>query len=179
MRAGDAGVPGAGTNRDLAGVPGEASGPDLSGVLVVGYGNALRGDDALGWHAVARLAADPRLDGARVIWQHQLTPELALDMAGSSLVVLVDAESGIEPGALSVRRLDRTAAGGAAMSHHVEPESLLVMARELYGSTPDAWIVSVGVAGLEVGDALSPAVAAAIPAVVDAVANLVLGRPDA
>ena len=34
------------------------------GVLVVGYGNSLRGDDGLGWHAALRLAADPRLAGA-------------------------------------------------------------------------------------------------------------------
>ena len=31
------------------------------GVLVVGYGNALRTDDGLGWHAAERLADDPRL----------------------------------------------------------------------------------------------------------------------
>jgi len=153
--------------------------PDLSSVLVVGYGNALRGDDALGWHAVARLSADPRLDGARVIWQHQLTPELALDMAGASLVVLVDAESDLEPGALHVRRLHRSADGGTAMSHHVAPESLLVLAHELYGAAPEAWLVGVGAATLEVGDALSPAVASAIPAIVDAVAAIIAGGRDA
>jgi hydrogenase maturation protease len=152
---------------------------DLSDVLVVGYGNVLRGDDAVGWHAVERLAADRRLDGARVVWQHQLTPELALDMAGASLVVLVDAESGMEPGAIAVRRLERSADGGAAMSHHVAPESLLVLAWELYGSAPETWIVGVGVAQVEVGDELSPVVAAAIPEVVDAVAGIVLGSPDA
>ena len=158
-----------------AGAHGTHGRADLTDVLVVGYGNALRGDDALGWHAVARLAADARLDGARVIWQHQLTPELALDMAGSSLVVLVDAESGLEPGAISVRRLERSEDGGAAMSHHVAPASLLVLAGELYGSAPETWIVGVGVAGLEVGDGMSPAVSGAIPAVVEAVAAIVLG----
>ena len=152
---------------------------DLSGVLVVGYGNVLRGDDALGWHVVASLAGDPRLDGAQVTWQHKLTPELARDFAGSSLVVLVDAESGPEPGTFAVRRLDPAAGGSAALSHHVTPESLLALAGELYGSTPEAWIVGVGVAGLEVGDELSPEVRAAILAVVDAVAGIVLGHARA
>jgi Ni,Fe-hydrogenase maturation factor len=32
-----------------------------AGVLVVGYGNSLRGDDGVGWHAAGRLAADPGL----------------------------------------------------------------------------------------------------------------------
>jgi hydrogenase maturation protease len=177
VRAGDAGAPVAGT-RD-AGTPGAGTRADLSRVLVVGYGNALRGDDALGWHAVARLAADSRLDGARVTWQHQLTPELAHDIAGSSLVVLVDAESGSVPGTLAVRRIEPDPQGDAALSHHVSPESLLVLAGELYGSVPATWMVSVGVAGLDVGAALSPEVEAAIPSVVDAVAGIVLGHPDA
>ena len=45
------------------------------GVLVVGYGNALRTDDGVGWHAAERLADDPRLADATVIAVHQLTPD--------------------------------------------------------------------------------------------------------
>ena len=45
-----------------------------AGVLVVGYGNPLRGDDGFGCHAAALLAADPRLEEARVLARHQLTP---------------------------------------------------------------------------------------------------------
>ena len=32
-----------------------------AGVLVVGYGNSLRGDDGVGWHAARLLAADGSL----------------------------------------------------------------------------------------------------------------------
>jgi hydrogenase maturation protease len=77
-----------------------------AGVLVVGYGNSLRGDDGVGWHAAGRLAADPRLAGARVLARHQLTPELAVDVAQASLVVLVDAVAGAEP-----REIRRARAG--------------------------------------------------------------------
>ncbi len=191
MRAGEARTSRAGT----PGERGSSAGPrGCAGVLVVGYGSVLRGDDALGWHAVARLARDPRLDGARVSWTHQLTPELADEIAGCSLLVLVDAAAGTVPGALQVRRLGSAGAGsaagargaagaagrpGAALTHHVAPESLLGLARELYGSAPEAWVVSVGAAGLDIGDGLSPAVEAALPAVIDAVAGIIGRRVHA
>src|SRR5919198_4121190 len=75
-------------------------------VLVVGYGSSLRGDDGLGWHAAALLAADPRLAGAEVLARHQLTPELAEDVSRAALVVLVDAraDGGGAPGEVAVRR---------------------------------------------------------------------------
>ena len=65
--------------------------PPRDDVLVIGYGNALRGDDAVGLRAAERLAADGRLPGARIDACHQLTPELAADIAAARLVVLVDA----------------------------------------------------------------------------------------
>jgi Ni,Fe-hydrogenase maturation factor len=79
-----------------------------SGVLVVGYGNSLRGDDGAGWHAAARLAADPRLTGARVLARHQLTPELAAEVATASLVVLVDATTDAPPGSVLLGRVNPT-----------------------------------------------------------------------
>jgi hydrogenase maturation protease len=148
-------------------------------VLVVGYGNQLRGDDGIGWHAVSRLADDRRLEGARVAWQQQLTPELADDFARAWLVVLVDAQVGPEPGVVAVRRLAPASGSRAPMTHHVAPEHLLGLARELYGSAPEAWVVGVGAAGMEVGDGLSPAVEAAIPSVVEAVAAIVREHVDA
>ncbi len=63
-----------------------------------------------------------------------------------------------------------------ATSHHVDPGVLLALARELYGATPEAHVVSIGVADLEAGEELSPAVAAALPAAVEAVVALVAAR---
>ena len=168
--------------------PGDAAG----GVLVIGYGNTLRSDDGVGWHAAALLADDPRLSGDEVLAVHQLTPELALDMSRASLVILVDASANGAPGEILVRRLapagedagGRAAPGGVgpdrpagrgpgAISHHVGPGELLAMARELYGAAPAAFSLSVGVASMEVGETLSSDVAAALPAVADAVVGLV------
>jgi hydrogenase maturation protease len=144
-------------------------------VLVVGYGNPLRSDDGLGWHVAGRLAHDPRLAGAEILQRHQLTPELALDVSRADLVVLVDARSGPAAGMVSIERVEPGRTSGSTWSHHLGPASLVALARELYGRAGEVHVVSVGVASLEVGEQLSPPVAAALDMVVDAVAGLALG----
>ncbi len=155
---------------------GSVIGAMAGGVLVIGYGNSLRSDDGIGWHAAARLAGDARLGGAVVLQRHQLTPELALDVSGASLVVFVDACPADEAGAIAVRRLDPPAAAGSAWSHHLEPASLLALARDLYGASPEAFVVSVGTATLDVGDGLSPPLERALAGTVDAVVGIVAGH---
>ena len=147
--------------------------PDAAGTLIVGYGNSLRSDDGLGWHAVERLARDARLLGATVLWRHQLTPDLAHDIGRSSLVVLIDVSVEQEPGVIAVRRLEEASTAGSAWSHHVDPESLVALARELWNASPDVFVVSVGAGSLDVGERLSPAVEAALPKVVETVVRLV------
>jgi hydrogenase maturation protease len=168
--------------------PGDAAG----GVLVIGYGNTLRSDDGIGPHAASRLADDPRvganpaLAGVEVRAAHQLTPELALDFSRVSLVILIDAGADDPPGEISVRSLtpeaeapmrsgagDGALVGPGATSHHVGPAELLALARSLYGSAPAALVVRVGVADMGLGEALSPAVSAALPAVVEVVVGLI------
>ena len=63
--------------------------------------------------------------------------------------------------------------GTGATSHHVGPAELLALARALYGASPRAFVVRVGVADIEVGETLSPAVAAALPAIGDVVVELI------
>jgi hydrogenase maturation protease len=182
-----AGVPGRRSRARGAHAPGGASAQPtrmrrrhMTGVLIVGYGNALRGDDGVGWHAAARLAGDPRLAGAEVLARHQLTPELATDVARASLVVLVDARAdGGAPGSVSVRRLQPPHDAAPGWSHHLDPAALAGLAGVLYGAVPPVVLVSVGVASLAGGDRLSPAVRRALPGVVEAVARVVEERRDA
>jgi hydrogenase maturation protease len=140
---------------------------------VVGYGNALRTDDGLGWHAADRLANDPRLAGVDVLQRHQLTPELALDISAAALVVLVDASHGLPPGTFTVTQVERASDAATTWSHHLSPPSLVALAHELYGRAADVFLVSCGVESFEMGDRLSPAVEAALPQVVDAVVELI------
>ena len=61
--------------------------------------------------------------------------------------------------------------------HHLNPEGLLFLSSSLYGRSPDAFLVAVGAGSLELGEGLSEPVAAALPAVIAAVRQLVLNPP--
>jgi hydrogenase maturation protease len=145
-------------------------------VLIVGYGNPLRSDDALGWHAAGLLADDPRLAGVTVWQRHQLTPELAFDISRAKLVVLIDATRRRPPGTFTIGPLERAGDAATAWSHHLSPSCLAGLACELYGGEPDVYVVSCGAASVEMGDHLSPTAEAALPRLVDAVAEFVTSR---
>lgn len=149
----------------------------LRRVLVVGYGNPLRGDDGIGWHAAELLATDPRLDGARVLAHHQLAPELAEDISRASLVVLVDASVEGDPGAIRVRTVEPRPAAQTTWSHHLDPRTLAGLAEALYGPVPPVVVVSVAAGSFAEGGGLSSAVERALPEVVEVVAGVVAGQP--
>lgn len=142
----------------------------MSGLLVVGYGNPIRGDDGVGWRAVEVLQADPRLEGATVLARHQLTLELAEDVAAVDLVVLVDASTA-PAGSVEVTEVASVGPAGA-WSHAVDPAALLELAERLYGRAPPTFVLSVGTASCAPGLQLSHAVEAALPAVVAEVVRL-------
>ncbi len=144
-----------------------------SDVLVIGYGNSLCTDDGVGWAVARRLVDDPRFAGMDVRAEHQLAPELAIDASRVSLVVLVDAAADAVPGTVRVRALDGDLRSASAWTHHIEPEDLIELTRELWGRAPLVVVVSIGAASLEVGDVLTTTVAAAVPKAVEAVAAVI------
>jgi len=138
---------------------------------VIGIGNPLRRDDGVGWHAADLLRADARLAGIDIRACHQLTPELAADVAAAGLVVLVDAgDEGSPPGSVSTSVVapDRV----AASSHALDPAGLVALTVELFGATPPVMLVTVAVRDTEIGYDLSPEVAAALERATAAVAGL-------
>jgi hydrogenase maturation protease len=152
-------------------------------VLIVGFGNTLRRDDGVGVRAAELLAADPRLAARQVEVRtaYQLLPEMALDMGAVSLVIFVDADLRGLPGSIEVRPIvadaprsdaDARAEPGAS-SHHVGGGELVALASALTGRRPEAVTIGIGVADTELGEGLSAAVEAALPRVVQVVADLV------
>jgi hydrogenase maturation protease len=131
--------------------------------LVVGYGNPLRGDDALGWHAAAALAADPRPADTDVVTRHQLTPELAEDIAAARAAVLIDARLGDPPGCVSIREV--APAPGSSWSHQLRPEDVVGLAQALFGAVPPVFLVTVTGAHFGYGSRLSRPVRDRIPRV--------------
>jgi hydrogenase maturation protease len=124
----------------------------VTDVLVIGYGNTLRGDDGIG-PAVAGEVAALGLPGVRVLVVHQLTPELAADLAGVERAVFVDAAASGEP--VTAVRLESSAAS-EVMTHAAEPRGLLALARAVYGQAPEAWLVTAAGADFGFRDGLSP-----------------------
>ena len=143
----------------------------MPNTLIIGYGNPLRCDDGVGVRAAERLAArDEEVDaspsppeGIAVIACHQLTIELAPLVAAVERLILMDACAEGEPGTLHERNLAPAALDIGSLSHHLDPRGLLAAAQILYGRAPAAVLLTVSGGSFDYGEALSPAVAAALP----------------
>jgi hydrogenase maturation protease len=136
-------------------------------VLIIGYGNPLRGDDALGWRVTERLREliqDPEIE---ILTVHQLMPELMEALSEAGLAIFVDAGEGPEPGAVTERAIEGRLASGAAFTHHATPEALLAGAQTLYGRAAPGVMFSVAAADFSLGAELSPAVSARVEEVVE------------
>ena len=123
-------------------------------ILVIGYGNELRGDDAIG-PRVAEAVAAWQLPGVRALAVPQLTPELSEDIAAARQIAFVDATSEPSIHEVQVRALE-PATVESADSHRSDPRALLALALALFGQAPPAWLMAIPVADFAYGAALSP-----------------------
>jgi hydrogenase maturation protease len=142
----------------------------MSRVLIIGFGNPLRSDDGVGWHAAEELEHKLSGRGVEVITCHQLTPELADIVSTSPVVVFVDAQCGV-PGTVTCSRV-RPQAPTDAFSHRLSPGAVLGLAQKLYGQTPLAFAFAICGECFEVGEVLSPLVRANLPDLVARVAAI-------
>ena len=134
--------------------------------LIIGYGNALRGDDGAGYIVAELLSErvhDPEIE---IFSRHQLTPELMETMAHVRRVIFIDASVSGRAGKVSRIPL-RPAPACSRFTHHVTPESLLAGAQALYGHTPEATLYTIPGRFFETGDELTPSVRRAVNELVD------------
>jgi hydrogenase maturation protease len=123
--------------------------------LIIGYGNPLRGDDGLGWHAAERLRLAVRDPNVEILAIHQLTPELMDPISRAGRVIFLDACVGTVPGEIEERTVEPQAAAGAAFSHHSTPAALLAGACALYGRAPQATLIAMTGVDFSLSDQLS------------------------
>ncbi|MGA3065528.1 MAG: hydrogenase maturation protease [Tepidisphaeraceae bacterium] len=142
-------------------------------VLVIGYGNALRGDDGVGPAIAEALRDQLSRSVADVLIVHQLLPELSERLARCRLAIFFDADPQIPPGEIRQQNLPLSHEPAQSIGHHQSPEQLLAMARELYGSAPPAILYRIGGKdfGFQLG--LSEPVQNAIPRLIADVINTV------
>jgi len=153
--------------------------------LVAGIGNIFLGDDGFGSAVVDALVqpdapAPPR--GVRVVDYGIRGMHLAYDLLdGWDRLVLVDAlpDRG-DPGRLAVLRIAaEDLSSGVIDAHGMDPGATLSALGPLGGTLPPTVLVGVQVADVQERMGLSPAVAAAVPAAVAAVQDLILGWSSA
>ncbi len=113
--------------------------------LIIGYGNPGRLDDGLGPALAARLEALD-IPGVTVDSNYQLTVEDAASAAQHDVVIFADAHVSCAP-PFSFTRLEPADDAGSFSTHHVEPEAVLALAKDLFSSTPDTF--ALGIRGYE------------------------------
>jgi hydrogenase maturation protease len=136
----------------------------LSKSLVIGYGNPDRQDDGVAWHIVRELAVrfgrldantstDSILDldvgepllsdnAPDLMVELQLMPEIAETIAAYDKVCFVDAHTGAYESDLNVEH-PKAEFQSSPFTHHLTPQTCLILTQAAYGRTPEALIVSV------------------------------------
>lgn len=138
---------------------GSKGGKDMVRMLVVGYGNTLRGDDAVGYQ-IAEVVQDWGLAGVEAVACHQLTPELADAIATFQYIIFVDAA--IAPvttsSDIALARVEPSEQNPFT-THASTPAALLTLAKWLYDATPVAYQLTIPAVEFEFTESLSPVTA--------------------
>jgi hydrogenase maturation protease len=133
--------------------------------LILACGNTLRSDDGVG----LRLAewAEERFqenDNVRIVARQQWTPDLAEEIAAAESVLFVDSSIKSLPGHVCLVPVEPCAHPYGAATHRLDPDELLRLTHELYGSrSAHSMLLTVGAGSTEMGEALSDSVQAALP----------------
>jgi hydrogenase maturation protease len=130
-------------------------------LLVIGYGNTLRGDDAVGPQVAEQVAAW-QLPQVRSLAVQQLVPELAEPMATAELVLFVDAQIA-EDDQAAPQRLPLSLAGEpTGWDHRWLSQGLLQLTQAVYGVCPPAYQLLIPALQFKIGAPLSPTAQAGV-----------------
>ncbi|HEX7707062.1 MAG TPA: hydrogenase maturation protease [Thermoanaerobaculia bacterium] len=145
-------------------------------VLMIGFGSTIRSDDALGPQLVGRLRElDADLDAdIDIISAHQLDFDMAEAVQAHDVVLFVDASREGTAGEVRCHRVTCDPAG-AVLAHHLTPQALLTLVRQLWGSAPEAWLITVTGHSFALGDRLSPRLEVRLPLLASTVLSAGMG----
>lgn len=148
---------------------------ELVEVLIIGFGNTLRGDDALGRIAADRLQTLIDHELVRVISQSAPTPELAAEIAQSSTVVFLDASADGPADRIVTKRINASETS-ESMAHRLDATALLGLTHHLYNRSPEAFAITFRGQSFEFSDQqLSPEANAACDLIVQETLKLIGG----
>ena len=145
----------------------------------------MRCDDGLAWRAAAALECKFSSSDIEIVRVHQLAPELAETVSRCEAVIFVDAAAAgnASPGEICSAQINLPQTQ-ARFSHQLSPGAIVALAHQLFGAAPRAFSVTLTGNCFDHGESLSPAVAAALPALVARIEALIQqflflkARPD-
>lgn len=145
--------------------------------LILGIGNVLLTDEAVGAAVLRALAADAAADPSLVLYDGgTLSFTLAGPIADAARLIVVDAAAmGDPPGSVRVfegAAMDAQLRRNAKSVHEVSLADLMDIARLTDSLPAQRALVGIEPGHIGWGDALTPAVAAAVPAAVATVRGL-------
>ncbi|MBE9069162.1 hydrogenase maturation protease [Leptolyngbya cf. ectocarpi LEGE 11479] len=124
--------------------------------LIIGYGNELCGDAAVGpW--VAMSVADWQLPAVKSVAVPQLIPELTAELAQTNYVMFVDAcgHNRIRTVQIAPIVVCEQPPSRAFAAHTYDPLSLLNLTQRLYHRYPQAWLLQIPIESCDLGGDLS------------------------
>ena len=142
-------------------------------VLILGYGNPLRGDDALGSQVATKLAErfdDEPLVEVKIV--HQLTLDLAETLANFSLIILIDAREAEPVGEIFTQTIQPSQELPQPFSHYLDPAELLGVCQILYHATPKMVLTGINATNFEVGAPISDEVEKSLPILISEITTI-------
>jgi hydrogenase maturation protease len=129
---------------------------------VIGFGNTLRRDDAVGYQIAqqAERLWSPRI---RAIALQQLTPEVVAELAQADRAIFVDARPAVSSLPVCAEAIEPLEQGSASLVHAVTPRFVLGLCKALYGRCPRSWMIAVPAADFQFGEGLSAIAREGIP----------------
>jgi hydrogenase maturation protease len=141
--------------------------------LIVGYGNTLRSDDGAG-QIVADRIATWNLSNVRSLAVHQLTPELAEDIANTDIVIFVDAVISSKQNSEKIEIQTLEGDRNYLNSGHTEnPRSLLYLSKIVYNKSPLAYWILIPAINFEFGEEISSLTQLGITQTLQAIAEII------
>jgi len=130
-------------------------------ILIIAYGNSLRRDDGAGLilaHILEDALRERGLDVERIA-VHQLTPDLALSIAGDDVAAVIFVDTRVATAGDEQMELEICPIGAGerspSLGHHLGPSVVLTYARVLYNRCPPAWLLTVPGLDFDHGEGLS------------------------
>jgi hydrogenase maturation protease len=107
---------------------------------IIGYGSAIRGEDAFGLDVIKELQNFP-LKETKLISAHQLTPEMVLELQDADEIIFIDScHDEKNRYALACSLSEQSTLN---LSHHISPKTIIYMLKNLYAKNPDFYIYSM------------------------------------